>query len=153
MTPEILRNALTAALAKPTESRHATTATGTAQVSHLRTVTLNGFTILRAADLVRSLPQRQNERGFVVRTPHGKELEVVVEIDGEALAQVEHVMGGLPIGKAFWTEQAERFLTDFIWNDGHVPETGRLTLKGVEREALEQAAREGAANEQTHSNH
>ena len=153
MTPEILRNALTAALAKGAEARRSTTATGEDRVSHLRTVTLNGFTILRAADLVRSLPQRQNERCFVVRTPHGKELDVVVEIDSEALAQVERVMGGLPLGKAFWTEQAERFLTDFIWNDGHVPEAGRLTLKGVEREALEKAAREGAANEQTHSNH
>jgi hypothetical protein len=105
-------------------------------------VSLNGFTILRAADLVRSLPQRPNERCFVVRTPHGKELDVVVEIDGEAVTQVERVTPDLPIGKAFWTEQAERFLTDFIWNDGHVPANGRLTLKGVEREALEKAARE-----------
>jgi hypothetical protein len=54
---------------------------------------------------------------------------------------VEKVTRNLPIGQAFWTEQAERFLTDFIWNDGHVPTTGRLTLKGVEREALEKAAR------------
>ncbi len=152
MTPEILRNALTAALAKKPEPRHSTTASGAGQASHIGTVSLNGFTILRAADLVRSLPQRTNERCFVVRTPHGQELDVVIEIAGEALAQVEQVTHGLPMGKAFWTEQAERFLTDFIWNDGHVPESGRLTLKGVEREALEKAAREEVANEQTHSN-
>jgi CheY-like chemotaxis protein len=140
MTPEILRNALTAALAKG-PSPHQSTIGLADEVSHLRTVSLNGFTILRAADLVRSLPHRPNERSFVVRSPQGKELEVMVEIDDEAIAQLDRVTGGLPVGKAFWTEQAERFLTDFIWNDGHVPEAGKLTLKGVEREALEKAAR------------
>jgi chemotaxis response regulator CheB len=141
MTPEILRNALTAALAKGPEPRQSTTAKEEDQVSHLGTVTLNGFTILRAADLARSLPQRPNERCFVVRTPRGEEKKVVVDIDREALAAVERVTRDFPIGKAFWTEQAERFLTDFIWNDGHVPASGKLTLKGVESEALEKAAR------------
>ena len=141
MTPEILRNALTAALAKGSEPHQARTQTEAGGGSHLRTVTLNGFTILRAGDVSRSLPQRGNERCFLVRTPHGEEKEVVVEIDREALTAVERVTHDLPIGKAFWTEQAESFLTDFIWNDGDVPSNGRLTLRGVEREALERAAR------------
>lgn len=99
MTPEILRNALTAALAKAPEPRQPTTPNEASPVSHLRTVTLNGFTILRAGDLVRSLPQRPNERCFVVRTPRGEAKEVVVEIDGEALDQVERVTRELPSGK------------------------------------------------------
>jgi DNA-binding response OmpR family regulator len=146
MTPEILRNALTAALAK-TPQPHRYTATEESKASHLRTVTLNGFTILRAADLARSLPLRANERCFVVRTPHGRDQHVVVEIDPEALTAVAKVTGNLSIGKAFWTEQAERFLTDFLWNDGHAPANGRLTLKGVESEALEQAARKEMGDE------
>jgi CheY-like chemotaxis protein len=150
MTPEILRNALIAAFAKRSEAHDSTT--GEPKASPLRTVTLNGFTILRAADLGRSLPQRANERCFVVRTPHGEEQEVVVEIDNEAITAVEKVTRNLAIGKAFWTEQAERFLTDFIWNDGNVPANGRLTLKGVEREALEKAALQEVGSEQTHSN-
>jgi DNA-binding response OmpR family regulator len=146
MTPEILRNALTAAFAKVTQPHHST-ATEESTASPLRTVTLNGFTILRSADLVRSLPQRANERCFVVRTPHGRDQDVVVEIDSEAITAVEKVTRKLPIGRAFWTEQAERFLIDFLWNDGGVPANGRLTLKGVEREALEQAARKEVSNE------
>lgn len=137
MTPEILRNALAAALAKSPEPRHST---ATGEASRMGTVSLNGFSILRA--VVGLLAQKPNERCFVVRTPHGKELDVVVDIHDEALTQVERVTRGLPVEAAFWTEQAERFLTDFIWNDGHVPESGRLTLKGVEREALEKATRE-----------
>jgi DNA-binding response OmpR family regulator len=141
MTPEILRNALTAAFTKNSDSHRTPSATETREPSYLRTVSLNGFTILRAADLVRSLPQKPNERCFVVRTPQGEEQEVVVEIDREAIEMVERVTRDLPLRKAFWTEQAERFLTDFIWNDGQVPGNGRLILKGVDREALEQAAR------------
>jgi CheY-like chemotaxis protein len=140
MTPEILRNALRAALAQRPEPRHSSTATEEGQVSHLRTVTLNGFAILRAGDLVRSLPQRPNERCFVVRTPRGEAKEVVVEIDGDAFNQVERVTREVP--KAFWTDQAERFLTEFIWNDGDVPMNGRLRLKGLDPEALERAAQE-----------
>jgi DNA-binding response OmpR family regulator len=151
MTPEILRNALAAAFAEMPKPQHSTTATGERKASPLRTVTLNGFTILRAADVVRLLPHKTNERCFEVRTPQGRVQDVVVEIDSEAITAVEKVTRNLPIGKAFWTEQAERFLTDFLWNDGHVPANGRLTLKGVEREALEQAARKEVGNDQTHS--
>lgn len=153
MTPEILRNALVAAFAKMPQPPHSTKATGESKTSPSRAMTLNGFTILRAADLGRSLPQRANERCFVVRSPHGLEQEVVVEIGHEAITAVEKVARNLAIGKAFWTEQAEQFLTDFIWNDGHVPANRRLTLKGVELEALEKAARKEVNHEQTHSDH
>ena len=135
MTPEILRNALTAALTKAPESPQFNigedgTRKGSPQV------TLNGFTILRATDIL-----RPNERSFIVRKPDGSEQKLVVEIDPEAVSEVEKVTNDLPLGKGFWTEQAEQFLSDFLWNDGNAPATGRLSLKGVEREALENAAR------------
>ena len=59
--------------------------------------------------------------------------------------QVEKVTADLPLGESFWTEQAEQFLSDFLWNDGNVPATGRLTLKGVEREAWQKAVRKEAS--------
>jgi len=125
MTPEILRNALAVALTKQLEPQ----------------VTLNGFTILRATDTPGGTPQKPNERFFIVRKPDGSEQEVVVEIAPEAVSAVEKLTNDLPLGKAFWAEQAEQFLSDFLWNDGNAPVTGKLTLRGVEREALEKAAR------------
>jgi DNA-binding response OmpR family regulator len=151
MTPEVLRNALTSALAKETKSHSLITGIDR-QASDSGIVSLNGYTVLRSSDVVRLLPQRANERCFIVRTPHGREQNVVVEIDQEAVKMVEKATLGLPVTNAFWTEQAERFLSDFIWNDGHVPANGRLTLKGVEVEALEEAARKEVTNEPTHSN-
>jgi DNA-binding response OmpR family regulator len=140
MTPEILRNALAAALAKAPEPKQFNVADNH-KLKRSPHVTLNGFTILRATDILGVVPQRPNERCFIVRKPNGSEQEVVVEIDPEAVSAVEKVTNDLPVGKAFWTEQAEQFLSEFLWNDGNAPATGRLTLRGVEREALEQAVR------------
>ena len=135
MTPEILRNALTAALTKAPKSPQFNVAEDDKSKDSPQ-VTLNGFTILRATDIL-----RPNERCFIVRKPDGSEQKVVVEIDPEAVSAVEKVTNHLPLASAFWTEQAEQFLSDFLWNDGNAPATGRLRLKGVEREALENAAR------------
>jgi DNA-binding response OmpR family regulator len=140
MTPEFLRNALDAALAKAPEPHQLNVAEDDKRPGSPQ-VTLNGFTILRATDILGLLPQRPNERCFIVRKPDGGKQEVIIEIDPEAVSAVEKVTNHLPLGKAFWTEQAEQFLSDFLWNDGYVPATGRLTLRGVEREALENAAR------------
>ena len=140
MTPEILRNALKAGLAKVPE-RHQSKDSDRQQSAQL---TLNGFSVLRAADILNQAPQRPNERCFIVRRPDGREQQVVVEIHPDAVSAVEKVTNDLPLGKSFWTEQAEQFLRDFLWNDGNYPATGRLTLKGVEHQALAKAARKEA---------
>jgi len=135
MTPEILRNAVAAALAKKPENQ---TEEQSGQI------TLNGFTILRATNLVSVLPHSPNERRFIVKAPNGHEQEVTVEIASEAISAVERFTAGLPVEDSFWTEQAEQFLNDFLWNDGNAPATGKLILKGVEREALQTAVRKVA---------
>ena len=141
MTPEIVRNAVAAALAKAAETQAPTVAvTNPPRSGQIGTVTLNGFTILRASDVKMALPHGPNERRFIVKLPDGREQEVLIEIADEALRAVEQVTKRLPLRKAFWTEQAERFLSAFIWNDGSVPAHGKLTLRGVEREELEKAA-------------
>jgi CheY-like chemotaxis protein len=140
MTPEILRNAVAAALAKGPEG-HETNSAEVRPHEQSRHVTLNGFTILRARDMLGVVPHRSNECVFIVRAPNGRDQEVVVEIAPGAISAVEKVTTDFPLAKGFWTEQAEQFLSDFLWNDGNVPATGRLTLKGVEHEALRKAPR------------
>jgi hypothetical protein len=93
---------------------------------------MNGFTILRQSDVTRALPQHPNERRFLVRKPDGREQEVVIEISDEAFKSAEKASRGATIEKAFWTSQAETFLSDFIWNDGNIPPDGRLILKGID---------------------
>jgi FixJ family two-component response regulator len=123
MTPEVVRHAVTAAL-KKVAKRGREVESGEKAVS--RTLTMNGFSILRGSDVGRSLPQRSNERRFIVRRPDGSDLEVVVEISEDAFKSAERASGGASIERGFWTSQAETFLSDLIWNDGDVPAGGEI---------------------------
>ena len=140
MTPEILRNALAAALAK--QSRVSAPAAPTSAdilVGPLiQIITMNGFTILDSEGAQRE----PNERRFIVKSPTGGEHEVLVEIDEEAVGYVERMTRRkLPPENSFWTTQAQRVLGDYLWKEGKVPPTRKLKITDVDRDELPIAAR------------
>lgn len=140
MTPEILRNAMAAALSKqPPVSQANTTSFKAGPTEQLiQIITMNGFTILDSE----GARQEPNERRFVVKTPSGTEHEVLVQIDEEAVGYVERMTRReLPAESSFWTTQAQRLLGDYLWREGKVPSTRKLTLKDVDRDELPIAAR------------
>ena len=99
---------------------------------------MNGFTILDSEGGV----QEPNERRFRVTSPSGTEHEVMVQIADEAIGYVERMIRRkLPPENSFWTGQAERLLSDFLWKEGKVPPTRKLTLTDVDRDELPMAAR------------
>ncbi|MGA9995173.1 MAG: response regulator [Pyrinomonadaceae bacterium] len=145
MTPEILRNAVAAALSKQPPVSMSTTAPPSREISArpiIQTITMNGFTILESEDT----QQAPDERRFTVKSPGGEEHEVLVQIDEEAIGYVERMTKRrLPPDSSFWTTQAQRILSDYLWNEGKVPPTRKLTVKDVDRDELPIAARwEGA---------
>ena len=141
MTPEILRNAVAAALSKQTRLRGEETSRPAEFGSPsplIQIITMNGFTILDS-EVSRKDP---NERRFRVKSPAGTEHEVLVVIDDEAVGYVERMTRRkLPPENSFWTGQAERLLGDYLWKEGKVPPTRKLTLKDVDRDELPMAAR------------
>lgn len=138
MTPEILRNAITAALSKQTRSGVITTAKEESAKPLIQIITMNGFTILDSEN-GRQLP---NERRFVVKSPTGSEHEVLVQIDEEAVGYVERMTRRrLPAKSSFWTIQAQRVLGDYLWNEGKVPPTRKLMIRDIDRDELPVAAR------------
>jgi hypothetical protein len=140
MTPEILRNAVAAALRKQHRASAATFPTS-AEVSarpSIQIITMNGFTILESEG-ARVEP---NERRFTVKSPTGSEHEVLVQITEEAVGYVERMTRRqLPAENSFWTSQAERLLADYLWKEGKVPTTRKLTIRDVDRDELPIAAR------------
>lgn len=140
MTPEILRNAVAAALSKQPRVSQATVTSfkeGSAQPL-IQIITMNGFTILDSED-ARHEP---NERRFVVKSPTGSEHEVLVQIDEEAVGYVERMTRRqLPGENSFWTTQAQRLLGEYLWKEGKVPPTRKLTIKDIDRDELPIAAR------------
>ena len=140
MTPEIVRNAVAAALSKQPRAREAIPPSKTEVAAEplIQIITMNGFTILDSED-ARHEP---NERRFVVKSPTGSEHEVLVQIDEEAVGYVERMTRRkLPAENSFWTSQAQRILGDYLWKEGRVPPTRKLTIKDVDRDELPIAAR------------
>ena len=139
LTPEVLRNALAAALSRaPGEGARAHAAREPHAAPPIQTVTMNGFTILESE----GEPRVAGERRFTVKSPDGDEHEVLVQIDAEAVGYVERMtMRTLPAESSFWTIQAQHALSDYLWREGKIPPTRRLTVKDVDRDELPVAAR------------
>lgn len=139
MTPEILRNAVAAALSKlPRVSATTVSAADVSTESLIQIITMNGFTILDSE----SVRQEPNERRFKVKSPNGSEHEVLVQIDEEAVGYVARMTRRqLPAENSFWTSLAQRLLGDYLWKEGKVPPTRKLTIRDVDRDDLPIAAR------------
>jgi DNA-binding response OmpR family regulator len=135
MTPEALRSAVAAALASPSRRPVAQAVTAAGQAGpHVETLTLNGFRIMRAP-----ASAKQDAHVFeVTHFPDGAVSSIVVAIDPDAVARVARLSRHpLEPGGSFWHSQAERYLAAYLWSEGRVPETGRLTVRDVSREDLE----------------
>lgn len=140
MTPEILRNAVAASLAKQMPALPASLPASREEPGGplIQIITMNGFTILKSE----GARQEPNARRFLVRSPSGSEHEVLVQIDDEAVGYVERMTRRkLPAENSFWTSHAERLLGDYLWKEGKVPPTRTLTIKDVDRDELPMAAR------------
>ena len=105
----------------------------------IQTITMNGFTIV---DDEESPVLDVLQRRFIVVSPEGEKHEIVVQIEMEPIEYVERLTGRrLPPQSSFWTAEARRLLSDFIWNERGVPSTRRLVLSNLDPDKLPVAAR------------
>ncbi len=134
MTPNVLRNAVAAALAKTNVEVHSSK-----PAPLIQTITMNGFTIL---DDEESPVLDALQRRFIVVSPEGEKHDVVVRIEQEPIEYVERMTGRRLLPESsFWTAEARRLLSDFLWNERGVPSTRRLILSNLNPDKLPNAAR------------
>jgi CheY-like chemotaxis protein len=143
MTPEVLRNAVAAGLAKSLVVTDAPALASGAAAPALQpliqTITMNGYTIVDDNEMP-ALDVYQ--RRFVVVSPNGEKHDVVVEIQSEPIRYVERMTGRqLAPENSFWTSQARLLLSDYLWNEGKVPPMHRLVLTDLDPDKVPIAAR------------
>lgn len=144
MTPEVLRNAVVAALAKKIVRPKIAEDSDVAKEEFtspgvVQTITLNGFSILDEGE---GQPPVPNERRFVVIGPDENRQKVLVLIDEEPVGYVERMTRRrLPPQSSFWTEQARDLLSDYLWSEGKTPRSGKLTVKDLNPDKLPIAER------------
>jgi hypothetical protein len=132
-----------AVLDEPARSRPSGLSLAEHPQSLIQYMTMNGFSFVLASD-VRGAPLTEsNERHFIVTGPKGAEQEAIVGIDPEVISFVERMTRrSLPAKSSFWTIQASRLLSAFLWNEGRAPSPGeRLVLKDIDRDELPIAER------------
>jgi DNA-binding NtrC family response regulator len=143
MTPETLRNAVAAALAKEIKKAPASVETARPEQTPasppiIETITMNGFSVVDSDQG----PQAPNQRRFLVAGPGGAPKDVLVQIDKEPVGYVERMTRRrLPPESSFWTEQARDLLSDYLWSEGKIPPTGKLTLNDLDPDKLPIAER------------
>jgi DNA-binding response OmpR family regulator len=129
MTPEILRNAVRAALTKPAPipSVPADEEGGPAALPHVSRVTLNGFRFWPDPNSPRGSHPRS--RCLIVIGPDGEQEHVEVEFDGAAVAALEQrAERDLPADSDVWIALAEHRLNAFLWDEGELPPAGLLRI-------------------------
>jgi len=143
MTPELLRNAVAAALKKSRSTPvgfgiSESTAPGVSSLP-IQTITMNGFSILDPEPDAWKVP---DQRQFTVVHPSGTRHDILVQIEEDVIEYVERMTHRrLSYESSFWTEQARRLVGDYLWNNGEVPPTRKLKLSQISRDKLQIAER------------
>jgi DNA-binding response OmpR family regulator len=145
MTPETLRHAVAAALAKRGPQGAAGAAPNVqapaSPPSPAEIWTTNGFFIRRAERAGGVAEQTSNDHHFVVR--RGTEAagaEVVVSIDPQAVAKIaRECEKDLAGSGGFWHRQAENALINYLWSEAALPEGGRLVIDRVSGRMVDEA--------------
>jgi hypothetical protein len=92
-------------------------------------LTENGFAIIRLCDIDPTFSIDGPEHCFVVRDPHGYELEITVDISREFVAEVIHrSMGRISLSSSYWINCAERHLSEYLWEHEDYPPNALLSI-------------------------
>jgi hypothetical protein len=92
-------------------------------------LTENGFSIIRLCDIDRSIPAVGATHEFVVRDPHGYELQITVQISRDAIADVGwRGRGRISNESSYWIALAERRLATYLWENDDYPPNAKLEV-------------------------
>ncbi len=104
--------------------------------------TENGFAIIRLGDVDRSVSMVGPRHYFIVRDPHGYELDITVEITNDAVAEVMwRCRGRITLESSFWITCAERHLATYLWENEDYPPEAKLTVDQLTIDDLDLARR------------
>lgn len=104
--------------------------------------TENGFAIIRLCEVDQAVSIAGTKHSFVVRDPHGYELDVTVEITDAAVAEVvRRSRGRLSLESSYWINCAERHLATYLFENDDYPPDAKLTVNQLTLDDLELAKR------------
>lgn len=104
--------------------------------------TENGFAIIRLCDVNKFVSIEGTRHYFIVRDPNGYELDITVDISEAVVAEVRRrCRDRITLASSFWINCAERYLTDYLWEQEDYPPDGRITVDELTLEGIDLARR------------
>lgn len=104
--------------------------------------TENGFAIIRLGDVDSSVSLTGARHYFIVRDPYGYELDIMVEISNDAVAEVMwRCRGRITLESSFWITCAESHLATYLWENEDYPPEAKLTVDQLTIDDLDVARR------------
>src|ERR1041385_549645 len=105
-------------------------------------LTENDFRIIRRCDVDDSFPKDGLEHCFIVRDPDGYELDITVQFDTRAAAEViERSRRRIDFESSFWVTAAERHLAEYLWEQNDWPHDGNLKIEQLRLDDVDAATR------------
>ena len=105
-------------------------------------ITENGFSIVRGSDFYGDGATGAREGSFLVRDPHGYELEITVEIDPQVVEEIgSRSEGRISPESSYWISCAERHLADYLWEEDDYPPAAMLKVDQLSPDDLDLARR------------
>ena len=105
-------------------------------------LTENDFRIIRRCDVDDSFPKDGLEHCFIVRDPDGYELDITVNFDTRAAAEViERSRRRITFESSFWVTAAERHLAEYLWEHNDWPPDGNLRIEQLTLDDIDMAGR------------
>jgi hypothetical protein len=115
--------------------------------SPIQYVTENGFSIIRVCELDESITASGTKHSFMVRDPHGYELEITVDISDAAVAEIiSRSSGRLSLDSSYWICCAERHLANYLRENDDYPPEARFKVEVLTLNDLDLARGWGQLN-------
>jgi hypothetical protein len=105
-------------------------------------LTENGFSIVRLCEIDKSIPAVGTTHYFLVRDPHGYELQITVEIGIDAVEEVAaSCRSRISNDSSYWICFAERHLASYLWENDDYPPDATLNVNQSTIDDLDLARR------------
>jgi hypothetical protein len=105
-------------------------------------LTENGFSIIRLSDIDKSIPAVGATHEFLVRDPHGYELQITVQILPHPIVEIDRrCWGRISMKSSYWIALAERHLAAYLWESDDYPAEARLEVDDLTLDDIDLARR------------
>jgi len=126
------------------EKEHLEVDSDPARFRPIELITENGFSIVRAGELDGARRSTDLTYIFLVRDPHGSELEIKVHITRAAFDEIVFRRPALKATESsYWIACAERHLADYLWEHDGYPADATLWVEMLTPRDLNLARRWG----------